>query len=86
MADNNELELDDLPMADEARLKSATKPEVKRGLASLRGVKRSTYLRRSVLKSSPWPQRIYKRGCQEHFFPSTGSRGNVLDFQPLVPY
>lgn len=43
-------ELDDLPMADEARLESASKPEVKRGFASLRGTKRSTYLRRSVLR------------------------------------
>jgi len=43
MADDKERELDDLPMSSEARLDSASKSEVKRGFASLRGTKRSTY-------------------------------------------
>ena len=47
MADD---ELDDLPLADEARLESSNKPALRRGAASLRGTKRSTYLRRSVLR------------------------------------
>ena len=47
MADD---ELDNLPLADEARLESSNKPALRRGAASLRGTKRSTYLRRSVLR------------------------------------
>jgi len=42
-------ELDDLPLADEAKLECASKA-VRRGLASLRGTRRSNYLRRAVLK------------------------------------
>src|SRR5215467_7650574 len=42
-------ELDDLPLADEAKLECANKA-VRRGLASLRGTRRSNYLRRAVLK------------------------------------
>ena len=42
-------ELDDLPLADEAKLEVSNKT-VRRGLASLRGTRRSTYLRRAVLK------------------------------------
>src|SRR5215471_18068047 len=45
---NND-ELDDLPLADEAKLECANKA-VRRGLASLRGTRRSNYLRRAVLK------------------------------------
>jgi len=29
---------------------------------------------------------IYKRGCQEHFSPSTGSAAIVRDIQSLVSY
>ena len=47
MADD---ELDNLPLADEARLESSNKPALRRGAASLRGTKRSTYLRRSLLR------------------------------------
>jgi len=43
-------EPDELGLTEEARLEISNKPEVKRGLASLRGTKRSTYLRRSVLR------------------------------------
>ena len=46
MADD---ELNDLPLADEAKLECASK-QVRRGLASLRGTRRSNYLRRAVLK------------------------------------
>ena len=46
MADENE----NLPVEVEAALELDPKPEVKRGFASLRGVKRSTYMRRSLLK------------------------------------
>ena len=42
-------ELDDLPLADEAKLECASKA-VRRGFASLRGTRRSNYLRRAVLK------------------------------------
>ena len=42
-------ELDDLPLADEAKLEASSKA-VRRGLASLRGTRRSNYLRRAVLK------------------------------------
>jgi hypothetical protein len=47
MADGDEL--DDLPLADEAKLECASKT-VRRGLASLRGTRRSNYLRRAVLR------------------------------------
>jgi hypothetical protein len=47
MADD---ELDDLPLADEAKLESSNKPALRRGAASLRGTKRSTYLRRSIVR------------------------------------
>lgn len=46
MADD---ELDDLPLADEAKLECASKT-VRRGMAALRGTRRSNYLRRAVLK------------------------------------
>lgn len=39
---------DAMPLEVEAQLEC--KPELKRGMASLRGVKRSTYMRRSLLK------------------------------------
>ena len=42
-------ELDDLPLADEAKLECASKT-VRRGMAALRGTRRSNYLRRAVLK------------------------------------
>lgn len=42
-------ELDDLPLADEAKLEASSKA-VRRGMASLRGTRRSNYLRRAVLK------------------------------------
>jgi len=45
-----ENENDQLPVEIEAQLELDLKPELKRGLASLRGVKRSTYMRRSVLR------------------------------------
>jgi hypothetical protein len=42
-------ELDDLPLADEAKLEASSKV-VRRGIAALRGTRRSNYLRRAVLK------------------------------------
>jgi len=42
-------ELDDLPLADEAKLEASSKA-VRRGIAALRGTRRSNYLRRAVLK------------------------------------
>ena len=42
-------ELDDLPLADEAKLEVSSKV-VRRGIAALRGTRRSNYLRRAVLK------------------------------------
>jgi hypothetical protein len=42
-------EKDDLPLVEEAKLECSSGP-VRRGMASLRGVKRTTYLRRSVLR------------------------------------
>jgi len=42
-------ELGDLPLADEAKLECASKA-VRRGMAALRGTRRSNYLRRAVLK------------------------------------
>src|ERR1700739_603873 len=42
-------ELDDLPLADEAKLECASKA-VRRGMAALRGTRRSNYIRRAVLK------------------------------------
>jgi hypothetical protein len=41
---------DALPLEVEAQMESDSKPELKRGMASLRGVKRSTYMRRSILR------------------------------------
>jgi hypothetical protein len=41
---------DDLPVEIEAALELEPKPALKRSFASLRGVKRSTYMRRSLLK------------------------------------
>ena len=45
-------ELDDLPLADEAKLEASSKAVRRelRGLASPRGTRRSSYLRRAVLK------------------------------------
>jgi len=42
-------ELDDLPLADEAKLEASSKA-VRRGIAALRGTRKSNYLRRAVLK------------------------------------
>ena len=42
-------ELNDLPLADEAKLEASSKV-VRRGIAALRGTRRSNYLRRAVLK------------------------------------
>ena len=39
--------LDDLPLADEAKLEASSKA-VRRGIAALRGTRRSNYLRRPV--------------------------------------
>lgn len=47
MSDENEVQL---PIEVEAALELDPKPALKRGFASLRGVKRSTYMRRSLLK------------------------------------
>jgi hypothetical protein len=43
-------ETNELPIEVEAQLELEPKPEVRRGLASLRGVRRSTYMRRSLLR------------------------------------
>jgi hypothetical protein len=47
MAEENESQL---PVEIEAALELELKPALKKGFASLRGVKRSTYMRRSLLK------------------------------------
>jgi len=41
---------DTMPLEVEAQLECDPKPDLKRGIASLRGVKRSTYMRRSILR------------------------------------
>jgi hypothetical protein len=40
----------------------------------------------SVAEGMKHNRRIYKRGCQEHFSPSTGSAAIVRDIQSLVSY
>lgn len=45
----DEISEDQLPVEVEAALELEPKPALKRGIASLRGVKRTTYMRRSIL-------------------------------------